>query len=414
MDDLFDSLKDKLENRPESSFEESAWKDMEQRLNVYASGRKRGFYWPLWVAVPILLLLVAMLGANLLMYRHVIKANQKIAAFKERIRSDTVFRTRIIYQTDTVFQTRIVKEKSVVVKEPPLWSGFWDSSDGKSPAFDFSRLTRAPLTREFLTWKAKEEKRPEQQAWNEEMLTQAMEKLHSLDLMTVRPSHVYDEIYLPSHEPPALPRRDPFRFIRVLRPQKYHLGLIGGFAAPLREGFEDEKGYAVGVTGAVDFSDRFRLWAEFSFMKLKYSTSEMNEGIGVPSIDPPLENFVFKKATVALPAWQYAAGLQYSWPLDSKWTPYVGLGYGLVKRTHYEVFYEFENDQLGLEWGLEEGVKNKKTITNQLLSRLGVEYRMSRHFIWQVEGFYRTKVRDAVPESLSPLGVRGGVLYHFK
>nr|MBP6827243.1 hypothetical protein [Saprospiraceae bacterium] len=106
MEDIFKQFRDNLERRPEPSFEEQDWQDLQKRLDRKRKKQAAGFAWQ-WLALPGFLLL---LTTNMLLFLQLRQANQKIARLE--MQQDTIVLTRLIYRTDTIYQIRVIREPS--------------------------------------------------------------------------------------------------------------------------------------------------------------------------------------------------------------------------------------------------------------------------------------------------------------
>ena len=108
MDELFDQIKDNLENRPEPQFEESSWNDMQGKLDAKAASINGLLGWRLAAAALIFLLLSLGFNAWLLLDRN--GEGQKHTA---GLIDSTIVEKHVILKTDTIYQTRVIRETIV-------------------------------------------------------------------------------------------------------------------------------------------------------------------------------------------------------------------------------------------------------------------------------------------------------------
>ena len=95
-----------------------------------------------------------------------------------------------------------------------------------------------------------------------------------------------------------------------------------------------------------------------------------------------------------------------------KWRPYVGAGYSAMRILPFETEFTIQN--LANPALLRTATASSKSINiaNLLLLNGGLEYRFTRHFVAQGEGFYNLDL-NRPRKTYDLFGVRGALLFNF-
>lgn len=422
MDDFFKQFRNNLENRPEPVPEERDWQDLQKRLEQHGKKRAVGFaWWWWWLALPLLLLL---LGLNSLSFWELRKANQKIASLE--MHRDTIYKTQVIYQTDTIYKTRIIRETVVEYRTVDLAgaTAYFANKNGELKIADKGNdnaamqnmitenngLKPLPVPNSAL-------QQPDSSNYkgipeNQIFLTD-FEKIKNLD---------FSLLAIPK---PAMPKQLEESIVKkqkktlsqrlyAMRPQGFQLGINGGGAFPFSEEVTPIAGFSMGVQAIVEFSPSLQLWADVTFLNTGFEADRMDASIGVPTVEPPSDDFTFLLAEVPQPSLQFGVGMQYFFNTNGNLHPFVGAGIGAVASLPYEVIYEFENQALGIEWSLDKVVSDSDILTNFWFARAGLAYKISEHLQGQFIGTYRGNWKEKNLQFPQLLGIQVGVNYRFK
>ncbi|MFN0216620.1 MAG: outer membrane beta-barrel protein [Saprospiraceae bacterium] len=397
MEDLFKQFRDNLENRPEPKFEEQDWRDMQARLKRDARTGTTAFTW-WWMAVPFMLLLT---GSNAFFFWQWKKAVKQVSNLE--FRHDTVFHTRIVYTTDTVYRTRVIRER-VVDYQNTYTPGRSNLLFGANE-FSVSEKKKGLIDNLISKGELTEANQPIQQ----DLRLLPIDAIH-------RVNYPKNNLYLAYYSPTIPPKKYKRSFadhLYTARPKGYQVGLSGGFAHPYGRGVDFKSGYSIGGHGAIEFSPSLRLWADAAYFKTLFFTDRMGDEIGVPMVAAPSSEYLFLKAEVPQPFFQYSLGMQYLFYSKHKLKPFVGLGFGAISLLPYDVTYEFENTTLGVEWNLDQEIHRQGLITNFLVLPVGLEYGLSKHWNAQVQATYRYNWKETGIRSPDMFGIQGGLNYRF-
>ncbi len=404
MEDFFKQFRKQLEKRAEPSFEERDWQALQQRLTRFYPHSSAGFAWG-WLAVPLLLLL---LGSNTWWY-YASKMSRQPAAEKKS-QPDTIFQTKVIYQTDTIYVTRVVSmpdrhHASLVSAVSPL--------NRSQHRFSLSEPYVALSWRRSLKDRLQpiREENPVGSALEEGEET-GMPPLHKVNISWLAPLTLRLPPLPETPEEVIFPRRKKaFRLqLSGLRPHSFQVGLTGGWVHVSRQDLPASQSSLAGIQAAVGFSSHFRLWAETSYMNTGFETSQLNEAIDIPLVEPPSHDFTFLKAEVPQPMLQYSAGLHYYFNAQGRLKPFAGAGYGLLQPLPYEVIYEFSNLHSDLEWLYEQEGEQRSIQPGFLLLQAGFSYSLSQHWHWQLQATHRTKW---LKTSDQLIGIQSGLHFRF-
>lgn len=425
MDDFFKQFRENLERRPEPDFEEKDWRGMEKLLDAQGGKQLPVLAW--WWVMPFLLLL---LGANVFMLLEQKKVNRKLQ--EAVMLRDTVYQTRVIYHTDTIYRTQVIREETasgVRAGGPAIIFTPAGRQGGGYPAFSSLWSAGQPSAGLFLPGEARpysalpgfrQERKEEQDAGQDNRL--GPEEPHSVHALLAPLPSGNQPLLLPekTFETEGLPaptitkrRRTLMQLLYPLRPKGLMLGGGGGGAFPLGPALSRQAGGLAGVQVAVEFSPHIRMWMNASYFRIHIETDRMDESIGVPPVDPPSDDLIFSKAELAQPTLQLAAGMQYLFSGEGKWTPYLGLGYGAASLLPHDVVYEFRNPATEAEWNIDIRVAGRSWQTGFLLFQAGVEYEFSRRWSGQLGVNYRTNWNPAGSHSTRILGAGIGLMYDF-
>jgi len=424
MDNFFKSLKDNLEHRPEVTFQDAAWGQMQAKMRAEEKRNRvpAAFLW--WTSI-LALLLLASTGLNYYWYKKAQGIQHTTPSSTLIQQRDTIYQTRIIYQTDTVYQTQIKKQKIVQKAQPAFIPSFsnlafaklYDSFKGETSSPFLSRINSSLNTERdqpsilssLNNYKTTEPITASNTAENptHDRIGLTPESLASLLTFLHYPSTIPN---IPVVEP-KLKKKKLAQLIYPMRPKALLLGVNGGLAFPFAKDLESQNGYALGIKADISFSESFRIFTDFSYLQLIYNSDKINESIGVPEIDPPSDNFIFKTAQVAMPSLQYSIELKYLFQTNTRFKPYIGLGLSFTSRLPYEIVYDFDDPITGIEISRDLRIDGKASLENQWLINFGLDYKVNKKWSWQVNGFLRNAVKKTDIISPNIIGLRTGVFY---
>jgi hypothetical protein len=399
MEDFFKQFRENWGQRPAPHFEENDWRSLQSRLDGERKKRPLAFAW-WWLALPLLFLLTA---SNLLFFRELRFAEQKIAALETQ--HDTVFVERVVFRTDTIFQTRTLRE-AVVEYLPARYVA--------QPAIDLAGIGRPALvpSEKIASSPILDEKNPPLASGEAPTFSPvSLEKIRCLDpaLLDMTPPNLPETTVRPFvfEKKKTLRQR-----LYPLRPTDFSLAANGGWLQPLGSSVVKGTGYSLGMEGRVGFGRRLALWLDANYTSATVEVDKMDESLGFPTIPPPSDEFSFVGAEAKQRTWQYAAGMQFA-PLNRKgWKLWTGVGYGTVQVLPLNATYDFQN-ALPLEWKVEGDRLGLGRLDGYLLLRLGVERKLTDRLHWQLTADWRTRPGAEGLRPADLLGLRAGVGYRF-
>lgn len=429
MEEFYQQIKDNLNNRPPVSFEESAWEEMNQKLDQHSPPQKKrggGFwFWPLLLGGAALALL---LGSNAYLFYQV---RQLSNASSETIyHRDTIYQTSILYQTDTVYQTKVIYQQTTIKSAPvskpnttTLFSNYFSSVLSPQGSYATTLAPPAPPWQNqglhaFAKWNnplhhAPNKALDKSSADNERF---PFAPFSPLPQAPIDPLADFWDLSFPEDIIPVEPyrRKRPGRALaQALKPRTLHAGLSTGFALAIRPKTAGQKSFNFSLEGALGFSSGMRLFANATFLQQNYKVDEMGDDIRVPVLMPPSDDFSLKYVEISGPALQYFAGLEYLFNRQQKWQPLLGLAYGASSVWNQEWKYEFENDT-GTEFEEIQNFSTVQSLTDFLLFRAGTAYRLNDQFNLRLQGNYRYPYRQNRTSNFSGfLSIDGGVYYDF-
>lgn len=412
MEDFYKNIKDNLENRDEPSFDKRAWKDMKKRLDKkpWAGFGNAGWILPLALGLVFL--------SNIFFFKKLNEANEKITKLEQR--ADTIYQAKYIYQYDTIYRQSVEKQY-VVMTQPdidfypsPLFYNHQDSYSQSSNSLNSNQYSLTFAELKFLFEDEKGTLAGEENIDSKEVSTYYGSPFLSSNYALLENETGYAQLSYLDHPAHQKKKKRPFQKLAAdIQPIDFQFGVIGGFAFPQDVQVAETGGFGVGIHGAMTFYKNMRLWAEASYYKVEFKSNVMGEALGIPEIQQPDDEYYFVDASVHQPFYQYVFGLQYIFNVKKKWNPYFGVGYTFNSMRPYEVSYDFENDVDGLELSIEEKHNRNDLIMNMALFNAGVEAKLSKHFGFQLEGYYRWDGNKDGILVTDILGIRSKLVYNF-
>jgi hypothetical protein len=196
-----------------------------------------------------------------------------------------------------------------------------------------------------------------------------------------------------------------------MRPKDFSVGLSGGRLFPFAQGLNKVSGWSLGMEASVGLSPQFRLWAEGTYQKTGFLSTLMDDALGIPFVMPPSDDFIFVNAETQQPILQFGLGMQYRFNPNGIWQPFVGLGYGAVTILPYQVAYEFNNQQLNVQWDFDQTVNRHDLLPNFLLLRAGIERPLTKRLDCNVMLTYRNNFGNSSFSAPPNLGLQMGLRF---
>lgn len=415
MDNFFKQFRDNLDNLPEPAFQEQDWQALSQRLQPQREKHPLSI-WLLWLLAPLFLMSLA---ANGFQYKAWENAQKHITLLENRsetantvvIQSDTIYKIKTIFERDTVYKTKILREKEIVYL--PSLNDSYSLNDTYKTSTP-STKTINPMGKILVAKNdTQEEIRGKTDDFNnKQLINNNLEKINSIPLKNIGIINP-NKIPVFNYVPIVLNKKKTLRErLEPLRPKDYSVGISAGLAYPISDISSKPSGYALGVQGKVAFSPHISAWADAHYQQLYYAADRMNDGIGIPVVAPPSNDFRFNLVKVTRPMLQYMAGLRYHFDAKKWGQPYLGIGFGAVTSLPYEVDYEFKNSSLGTVWEISQKIQKQSTQGGFLLLDAGFEKQLSARYRWQLGANYRLKLSNTA-QTYRLLGVKTGILFDF-
>ncbi len=406
MEDFVRQIKENLENRPEPSFDERVWADLEQRIENRNEKKPLFIPW-YWALLPFL----ALLALNGVFYLEIKGSNHKTQAILSQ--KDTVVQIKVIRQIDTVYLASAIHTRPGV--------GKWFTTPNLMPPGLFD----LPGSRVIRT-------EPEGPKYGSVSLEEGT-IVHDLAFdssrhFSVSPVLVMAPQPLMPLKPEEISRRPPPRemktiekkqrktigeHLNVLAPVGFRAGVTGGWVYPFNIVMDRQSGFSVGVQTLTEFPQNLRLWVDAHYAKVHFESSKMDETIGIPVVNPPSDEYTFDQAEVLQPSLLFSIGIQYAFLKNSRLKPFAGFGYSAVSLLPYEVVYDFSNKNLGAEWSFDKEVENQGVTGHFYLLQAGLERNLAKNCYWQLWGYYRGNWEKPGIRTPGFLGMQGGLQVRF-
>ena len=438
MDNFFDDLKNNLDNRPEPDMQESDWLAMQDKMKQEDQPKRgvAGWWWMSLLLIPLLL-------SNAWMFVRMEKTEALVE--KLELQKDTIYQERIIYKTDTVYQlvapanpSNPIASNEIPSSKYPIFSqnkfsninsllannflskkslaspiSFSDKNDLAQTFLRHSYNQSTALTNNNTFTKNKNDllTNPDNQpSSNISNIPSLNSKglITTLDLSQLADIQEIDITFKDKKWQNRLRK-----IAHTMQPKSFLIGASGGFAYPTNLNLDNREGYIMGVALATDFSKNLRMWMDISYLRLRLKTSNLNNAYGIPTIPLPEPNYIFQKASADQNNFQYSLGMQYSFDVNKKWKPYIGLGYTAAIIQSYEIEYEYTDAILGGEIIFPKEINNQATIQNLWLAKTGIEYQFSKKWYGQIEGYYRGSWNENVDLIPNITGINTRLFYKF-
>ncbi|NET32894.1 MAG: hypothetical protein F6K19_12900 [Cyanothece sp. SIO1E1] len=411
MEDFYDSIRDNLENRPEPSFKEDAWKAMEGKLSEYERSQARVVVWPWWSYAMLALLPLSMLLNAWLIWQRPDGSTTSFDSVETYVQVDTVLKTQLIYQRDTVVQTRIIRQ--LVDSGPSRAQQPWNPEManallGLSRRWDAGQVNRELLSNSTLNPNGiqptlannlmllRESLGPEAGSKEETELATL-----GAELLPVQLNPVIAQLPTLEDEPmQGLPisgfSYTPPPIWEHLRPQGASVGTQMGILLPTSKGMIDPHAFQRGFQLKLQLPNQLAIWSEFALIDIKYRLEETGDRVDIADVDPPAPNFEFQNIQVWQERTHLAVGLEYAFSTRRRRAPkpLVAIGYNALGFKPYEIFYEFLDSDTGTEIQVEESIDRTDGPMHYLATKASYQWPLGRRGVWDLSLNYRRSLND--------------------
>lgn len=407
MEDFYDSIKDNLENRPEPSFNEEAWKAMEGKLKDYEHSQARVVVWPWWSYGLLALLPLSILLNAWLFFQKTDNSKNSITAPTALVRSDTIVKTQLVYKTDTIIETRIIKQlvghdgaKVTYPWHPGLAADLFHEADRfewasasqeavsvtspASPKINLHQQANLQLLRAGLG--------PAASGSQNVSVDESRRTLRLLPMAAIRtlasqqPASLSDMNGLPI----STFRYTPPPIWESLRPQAIAVGAQLGGLIPITRDIGDPHAFQRSIQVKLQLPNRWAVWGEFGLLDIKYLVQETGEKVDIPSVDPPAANFDFQHVQVWQERTHLLVGLEYAFAKRGRRArPTLAAGYNALGFKPYEIFYEFKDADTDTEIQVEQNIKRRDGPMHYLATKAGYQWPIGRRVMWDLSLHYR-------------------------
>jgi hypothetical protein len=434
MDNFFEELKNNLEHRPEPQFEDAAWIAMQQKMQVPTKRRPVAWWW--WS-----LLLLPLVASNFYLYDQMRETKALLSEKQVEVQKDTVFSSKVIYIRDTIYEVGPgINKKGVptrIVNRPSSYSNMFNLTSevreylrddifstelnlGKTNINKLGLMTLNSLSgsryrsgQDFLS--NDEISTYDKSTGENNIRVMSTVFVDPLEISLVERDYLFPlktNVVINSEKRKKTWEEKWLALSKVVKPKRFSLGAGAGFIYPMGKSLSSQKGYEFGMQSHIDFSNKFKLWVDVSYLRFHIETAQLDGNFGIPNMPLPDDDYVFDKASVDRPNIRYAIGFNYLLNSEKNIQPYFGLGYSVFAPQPYEVEYEYFGPT-GEEIIIPRDFSNTKLITNIWLIKSGLQYRLSNDWALLTEGIYQShwsESRHQVPNTLS---LRARLLYTF-
>jgi hypothetical protein len=382
MDNLFDSFRKNLENRPEPEFVEKDWQDLKERLDQQDRKSPSAWIW-WWVVLPLSLLLV---GTNTALISKIRDTRRVITVLEGN--KDTVYLINTVYRIDTIHTIQLIKG--------PISDTAYSKNSGLANTIPFFE----------------DKSNPEQSTPSE---------VNMIEDLPVRPTAVLKlpVLYLTglscSPQSPPEPKlgEKVIQKLYAMRPKGLEAGLSGGWAYPLPGYINQQPGFSEGISLEVPFLPRWSLVTGASFQQSRFLSNVMDPAKGVPIISPPDNNLEFVLAKAYINHFQISFGGKYTWKKFGKWRPFNSIGIGRIFNLPYQLIYDFERYSLDISWKYETKVQPFTSGSNFCWLNSGMEWHISKKIILTAQVGINNEISEDVGLKPHFSGMQLGLRYCF-
>ena len=411
MDDkAFDKLlASKLNGLDEYPFREDDWQSVHGRLNQRRPSTVR--YWLL------VLLLLPLLGLNGWLGYQWHTTQQRYEALQSTLQElqqsvvtqsdsppDTIYQQTVVYHYDTVYRTIIHREVAQRSDDETLYVPK-GSSIPKENGETTIRSTMPPADQTTET-------APSKEASNE--LSDLAPPNNDNDTLTHKSATLLPVVVDSVAQADSTARVVKKEKKRRVWQRQFRVGLGAQLPRTVHPNTSQVIGSGGGINGSLLLTERLALTAHVHYVRTGYTLSNADESLGAEDIlsGSIYQNDELQSIQNRQSQWQWGGGVQYRFTNGRKWTPFVSLNY-LVETPR----------QRNLTYSLRDVATNKLYIQERaavlpiwhiLDGELGIERPVTNHLIWQVGGFYNTRLSSQQPARLNQIGLRTRLYYQFQ
>lgn len=441
MDKFLQNLKDNLDNRPELSPTPGAWDKMSKKIQQDSKSRPVLIPW-WWLPACIL----PLLALQIYLGWTPVEKGQPVATSVKIIR-DTVFQTNTVFSIDTIVEKKTVVKYVQLTDTPKSLDNSFPRERMEQLVTELGDLFEIPKETPSYLITAGIGLDPAPKKWSSAPLplytigkvedtndekTSISESdrpsvvVPPLSFSILKTSiNVIETSPLAFYEANGFESADTHRkrkkigqffseMITEITPQGYNLGMNVSSVLPLEGNLDNTYGYAGGISASADFSDNFRMVADFSYNALSLTSDEPSALFGFPETPQVASNFDFDKAVAEQELLELNVGFQYLLlPNAPKFRPFLGLGYSMVAIQPYEVEYGFEDLNTNVELSVPVLVSKPAPITDLGIITAGIEVQLNNSIHLQTEMLYRQRLGRKGILTPNVLGFRFKTYYSF-
>lgn len=437
-ENFYKKIKDTFDNPPEYPYEPAQWEAMKERLKPAATPSK-GVYWQKYGWLLLWALPFLFLGGYTLHQNN--QSNRKITALETALeieinknnihQSDTIFNHVVINQYDTIYHTTTVYQQinqSGDLSDHSILAANQlpqELNSTQKAIIRFNEKINQLFSEEHFTPTNISSLGEIQQSlyankalaetplrYNEAALKQALEKISLLSAtaleIPLRDIHLfrYFEPLTPIYQEDA-------KLLAFMRPTGFSLGAEGSLLKLIRNEGKDKQGFTAGLNTEISFSENVSMFLGAEYLRLHYELEDNADISAYPVITPNSDQDAFNYLRVNSKYLQIPFGFKYSFRKDKDFRPYLGFGAVARKSIKKELSYEFLS--LFDEYYLKRTYQADNFSINTLRGKLGVKYKIQKHWNLYFEGTYDHDFRLGTSdfEKVKYLNLRAGVLYRF-
>lgn len=426
MEDMYDKIRDKINNPPEMQATEQDWKSFQSYRSTKDGGSSKKTVWPYWVVGSLLFLL----GLSNLYW---INKNSEYTAVNSSHSNtiDTVYITKYVddYDVKTVADIHSQKQLNNVTAELALIKSQYQNLkfalDNQK-----TRLTQLQISKDLLETKygSLQKQWNTNYATNQSLLSErgktflengqtipfkfdnTVEERILLSIIGKLPEVVLDQIsyqrarlFHPS-EIITIKNKRPFNLFEAITPKSFSINANMGYVfGPSEDG---GKGFAGDLRATTLFSKSVRGYIGISHASIQSRIEDNITGVPYPMLP---EGDEIEHTDEKLTQTSANIGLEYLLNIDGRWRPFVGFGYGKVLSNNSKYSFEIEASN-GNEYYIAPEDRISLDRYDELIFTFGSDFNLSSRFDIRLGVNYTYALQNIHNSNFL---LKGGAYYHF-
>jgi len=183
------------------------------------------------------------------------------------------------------------------------------------------------------------------------------------------------------------------KFLSSFTPTRLDISAVSGIPFILHPQIRNKTGYQFGIKLLLALQSNVEIQSGLMYTKLFYEGPRMDENIGIPIQQPPLNDLRFTKAEVSRPAFNLDLGVHYKLFHNKRMVPKIGLGIGFILPTTSQVTYDFHSPSSPLQWSLDSFFKPRIKNPYSLQWHGALTYKLSTRWTWVLQSTLHQKLR---------------------